>query len=363
MRRENLHANKTVDIDKPNTYLNLDSEDMLKKLNEFPSLCRQAWDLAMHMDLPPVFTGIDKVVILGMGGSAIGGDLVSSLALAESHVPITVCRGYDLPAYVNDRTLVIANSYSGNTEETLSCFEQSIKSRAKILVMTTGGKLKARADSLGIPVFTYNYKSQPRAALPFSFMPLLCFMQKLRLVREISAEVNEMIDTLWQQQENYRAGMPLVRNEAKKLASELRGSLAVIYGAETVSEVAHRWKTQINENSKTWAFYEVIPELNHNSIVGYEFPSDFSNRVFVVMLSSSFLSPRVQIRYDVVGRLLNKAGVKFKTVSVSSSNRLSEMTSLILLGDYVSYYLALLNGVDPTPIPTIDYLKEELSKK
>ena len=358
-----MSTDKIVDLDKPASYRVLDSDDMLRKLNEFPSLCRQAWDLAMQMDLPPEFTGIDKVVILGMGGSAIGGDLVSSLALTESHVPISVCRGYDLPAYVSDHTLVIANSYSGNTEETLSCFEQAVKSKAKILVMTTGGKLKARADSLNMPVFTYNYKSQPRAALPFSFMPLLCFIQKLGLVREITAEVDEMIKALRRQQENYEADMPLINNEAKKLASALRGYLAVIYGAETISEVAHRWKTQINENSKTWAFYEVIPELNHNSIVGYEFPADIRNKVFVVMLVSSFFSSRVQIRYDVVGRLLNKAGIRFKTVSVSSSNRLSEMMSLILLGDYVSYYLALLNGVDPTPIPTIDYLKEELSRK
>ncbi len=358
-----MDTQRAVDLDNPATYHSLDRDDMLKKIKEFPSLCQQAWDMAMQFDLPEELKDIDKVVLLGMGGSAIGGDLVSSLALIESQVPVMVYRGYNLPAYVDKHTLVIANSYSGNTEETLACFEQSLKTNAMKLAMTTGGKLKELASNHGIPVFSYDYKSPPRAALPYSFMPLLCFMKKLGLLRDKNIDIREMISALRQQQANISEEVPRGKNEAKKLACDLQGRLAVIYGAETVAEVAHRWKTQINENSKAWAFYEVFPELNHNSVVGYEFPPAVSNRVLVIILSSSFLNPRVQLRYEIVSRMLEKANIDFRTVNGAGNSHLGEMMSLVLLGDYISYYLALLNGVDPTPVRSIDYLKEELAGK
>ena len=358
-----MKARNAIDLDNPATYRSLDRQDMLKRISAFPSLCRQAWDMAVQFALPDNFSDIDKVVVLGMGGSAIGGDLVGALTLAESHVPVFVCRSYSLPAFVNDRTLVVASSYSGNTEETLACFEQSLNTMARKLAMTTGGKLKELADSRNIPVFSYNYKSQPRAALPFSFMPLLCFMKKLGFLRVQDSDIDEMFSALREQQDGIGENVPLANNEAKKIARDLQGRLAVIYGAEAVAEAAHRWKTQINENSKAWAFYEVFPEMNHNSVVGYEFPPEINNRVLVIMLASSFFTPRVQLRYEIVSRMLQKANIDFRTVHGCGKTRLSEMMSLVLLGDYISYYLALLNHTDPTPVRTIDYLKEKLAGK
>jgi glucose/mannose-6-phosphate isomerase len=358
-----MNTQKRVDLDNPTTYSPLDRDGMLRKIKEFPSLCQQAWDLAMQFDLPKDFIDFDKVVVLGMGGSAIGGDLVSSIALMGSHVPIMVSRGYDLPGYVDKHTLVIANSYSGNTEETLTCYEQSLKTDARKLAITTGGKLKQIALGNGTPVFLYDYKSPPRAALPYSFMPLLCFLTKLRILDERNFNIKEMILALQTQQEQISEDIPLGKNEAKKLAADLQGHLAVIYGAETLTEVAHRWKTQINENSKAWAFYETFPELNHNSVVGYEFPTILTKNIFVVMLVSSFFNSRVQLRYDIVSRMLETAKINFRTAHSYGNNRLNEMMSLVLLGDYVSYYLALLNETDPTPVRTIDHLKEELAGK
>jgi glucose/mannose-6-phosphate isomerase len=156
--------------------------------------------------------------------------------------------------------------------------------------------------------------------------------------------------------------VPFAANAAKQLASALHGRLAVVYGAETVSEVAHRWKTQVNENSKAWCFHEIFPEMNHNAVVGYTFPSEFNSRVMVLMLSSSFMSPRVRVRYEVVTSLLEKAGIEFKIVPGKGNTPASEMMGLVLLGDYVSYYLALLNGVDPTPVTAIDFLKAQLAR-
>jgi glucose/mannose-6-phosphate isomerase len=194
-------------------------------------------------------------------------------------------------------------------------------------------------------------------------MPLLYFMKKLGFLREHNTDIDEMVLALRQQQASIREDVPLVKNEAKQLARSLQGRLAVIYGAETVAEAAHRWKTQINENSKAWAFHEVFPEMNHNSVVGFEFPPAINNRILVIMLASPFFTPRVQLRYEIVSRMLGKANIDFKTVHGCGNSRLSEMVSLVLLGDYISYYLALLNGTDPTPVRTIDYLKEELAGK
>jgi glucose/mannose-6-phosphate isomerase len=358
-----MDLRKTVDLDDPASYKDLDRSDMLGRIRDFPALCRRAWEMGEAFELPSHYSGVDEVLILGMGGSAIGGDLIGSLALDASRVPVSVCRGYRLPAYVDAHTLVIASSYSGNTEETLACFEQSLATEARMLAITSGGRLARMAEDRGIPVFRYSYDSPPRAALPFSFMPLFSFMGKLGLLRQDGGNVVEdILSSLQSQHDITNESVPLARNPAKQLASNLHGRVAVVYGAETVAEVAHRWKTQINENSKAWCFHEVFPEMNHNAVVGYSFPAAFNSQVMVVMLSSSFLSPRVRVRYEVVSRLLRTAGISFKVMQGKGSSAVAEMMGLVLLGDYVSYYLALLNGVDPSPVTAIDFLKAELAR-
>lgn len=357
-----METQHMTDLDAPETYKALDPQGMLHRIHEFPAQCEQAWDMAMKFSLPAQYSRVDKVVVIGMGGSAIGGDLLSTLAMSESRLPVLTVRGYSLPAYVDNRTLVIASSYSGNTEETLACFEQSIKAGAKNLAITTGGKLRALAEQNNVPLFVFDYKAQPRAALPFSFLTVLCFMQRLGFIGDKSDDVREMMAVLRQLSIAVSESVPLSSNYAKQLARDLFRRLAVIYGADTVSEVAHRWKTQINENSKAWAFYEVFPELNHNAVVGYQFPAELSSQVLVLMLRTANLPKPVELRYQVTARLLERAGVAYRLIDGQGNTRLSQMMSLILLGDYVSYYLALLYGTDPTPVKAIDYLKAELAR-
>jgi glucose/mannose-6-phosphate isomerase len=327
-----------------------------------PRLCQQAWQMAMDFDLPQNYTNIDKVVILGMGGSAIGGDLVSSLALSEAKLPILIHRDYNLPAFIDAKTLVIASSYSGMTEETLSSFEQALDTKSKKLAITTGGKLKTMAEKRNVPVFSFAYKAPPRAALPFSFMPILCFLQRLGFISDKSSDVAETVPVLQQLSRETNEGVPLPQNPAKQLASKLHGHLAVIYGADIVSEVAHRWKTQLNENSKAWAFYEVFPELNHNSVVGYQFPTELASKIVVVLLGSALLPKPIQLRYQVTCQLLEQAKVDYQIVDGKGTSPLSQIMSLVLFGDYTSYYLAILNKIDPTPVKAIDFLKEQLAK-
>ncbi len=336
---------------------------MLDRISETPQQCQQAWQMAMKFDLPQDYSKVDKVVILGMGGSAIGGDLVASLVVSEAKLPILVYRGYDLPAFTDAKTLVIASSYSGMTEEILSSFEQALETDSKKLAITTGGKLKSMAEERNVPVFGFDYKAQPRAALAFSFLPILGFLQRLGFLSDKSADVAETVEVLQKLAQRINETVLLSHNPAKQLANRLYGRLLVIYGAGIVSEVAHRWKTQLNENSKLWTFYEVSPELNHNAVVGYQFPSELANKIMVVLLRSTFLQRRIQLRYQVTCQLLDQAKVGYQFVDGDGTSPLSQMMSLVLFGDYVSYYLAILYKIDPTPVKAIAYLKEQLAKE
>jgi glucose/mannose-6-phosphate isomerase len=349
-------------LDDPQLFKQYDPEGMLTHLHQMPQLCREAWQRAMNFDLPQDYASTDRVVILGMGGSAIGGDLVAGLVLSEAKLPIIVRRDYELPRFTNARTLVIASSYSGNTEETLTAFEQALKTEAKKLVITTGGKLKNMAQEKDIPIFSFDYKAPPRAALPYSVMPILCFLQRLGFISNKSKDIDEAVSVLQQLSLKIKGDVPQPQNPAKQLASRLYNHLPVVYGAGITSEVARRWKTQFNENSKAWAFYEVFSELNHNAVVGYQFPKELATRIVVVMLRSTRLPERIRLRYQITCQLLEKARVSYQIVDGQGKYPLSQIMSLVLFGDYTSYYLAMLYKTDPSPVKAIDFLKEKLAE-
>jgi glucose/mannose-6-phosphate isomerase len=351
-----------INLDSLNIYRQRDPDNMLARIKELPVQCQQAWQTVMDFELPSDYTDVDKVIILGMGGSAIGGDLVRSLALSEAGIPILVHRDYGLPSFVDERTLVIASSYSGNTEETLSGFEPSLKTKAKKLVMTTGGKLGELARANNLPVYKIDYKAQPRAALGFSFLPTLGVLQKLGFINDKSADVNETVQVLEKLSAKLDEKSPLAANPAKQLAQRLYSKLPVIYGAGILAEAAHRWKTQVNENGKAWAFYEVFPELNHNATVGFPFPPEVVERLHVVLLRSPLFNERVKLRYEVTSELLKRAGVAYEYVDSVGESPLSQMMSTVMMGDFTSYYLAILYKVDPSPVEVINYLKDRLAK-
>ena len=351
-----------VDLDNASVYRQYDKSGMLNHLHGFPEQCQKAWEKVLKFELPREYTKISNVIIAGMGGSAIGGDIVRPLALAESKLPVRVHRDYGLPAFVDESTLVIASSYSGNTEETLSAFTESLKTRARKLAITSGGKLKHLAENEGIPAFVIDYQAPPRAALPHSLIPLVGIFQKLGLLGDKSADVQEAVDILKKLSRDLIETKPLASNPAKQLAAKLWERIAVIYGAEMLTEVAQRWKGEFNENSKAWAFFESFPELNHNAVVGYEFPIEAKEKIFVLMLRSSSLHPRNLLRYDVTAKLLARAGIAHEFAEARGKSALAQVLSLILLGDYSSFYLAMLNEVDPTSIDAINFIKQYLAR-
>lgn len=351
-----------VDLDNPLIYQQIDKLGMLNHLQQFPEQCGWAWEKVLRLELPREYKGIDKVIILGMGGSAIGGEIVRCLTLAESKAPVWVHRDYELPLFVDDDTLVIASSYSGNTEETLSAFTKSLKTPAKKLVITAGGRLKELAEKDDIPIFVIDYQAPPRMAFPHSFIPLVGIFQKLGLLRDKSADIKETLQVLRKLQGDFVETTPLVSNPAKQLATRLRGHIVVVYGGGILSAVAQRWKTQFNENGKTWAFFELFPELSHNAVVGYEFPSEVKERIFVVLLPSPLLHPRSLLHYEATAKLLAQEGIKHEFVEATGGGALAQVMSLVLLGDYLSCYLAILNKIDPALIDSIDFVKNYLAR-
>jgi glucose/mannose-6-phosphate isomerase len=352
----------TVDLDDAALLESTDPEKMGKRISELPAQCREARPLAQKHSLPEDYGRAEAIVILGLGGSAIGGDLVRALVLDECRVPIFVNRDYDLPAFVNRRTLVVASSYSGNTEETLAAFRASLERRAMTLAITTGGQLEEICRQNDLPLITFDYESQPRAALGYSLVLFLTVLQQLGYVTHSSMHLDEAIEAMERLQAQIAPPVPERSNPAKQLAVRIEGRLPVFYGAGHLAEVARRWKCQLNENSKSWAFWELFPELNHNAVVGYEFPESLARFVRVLMLASNLYPARHQVRMEVTGEILAQKGIAHEMIHVQGKSHLSQVLWAIHFGDFVSYYLAALHGADPTPVATIAYLKQRLAQ-
>ncbi len=341
----------------------LDADHMLDRIEELPQQCAAAWEQCDQLRLPWEPDTFDQVILAGMGGSAIGGALLQGLVADECCIPLTVVRDYTLPAFAGGpNTLVVACSYSGNTEETLSCFKQAVARETAALAVTTGGKLSSLARRAGAPVVRFDYESQPRAALGFSFTLLLGVAHQLGLIRDPSSDLAEGVEVMEAWQSQLRIEVPKEQNEAKQMAAQIHGALPVTYGAGFLGPVANRWKTQLNENAKHWAFFEILPELNHNSVVGLGVPMDARDLAVVLLLRSSLDSPRIQERWDVTLELLTQEGVSAAAVKGRGESKLAQMLSLIHFGDYVSYYLAVCNEVDPTPVENIRFLKRRLAE-
>jgi glucose/mannose-6-phosphate isomerase len=350
----------TTPLDDPGLYDRLDPTGLGRRIWELPEQCLRAWNQATELVLPDHYADVSNVVIVGMGGSAIGGDLLADLASQERSLPIAVCRDYSIPTYVGADSLVIVSSYSGNTEETLSACRGAIERGAKVLASTTGGQLEQIARREGIPLFSIDYVGEPRAALGYSFIVPLVVLQRLGLIAPKNEDMEEAVEGMYYLSDRLRPETPARDNPAKELAEALHGRLIVVYSGGILSGVAWRWKTQFNENSKAFAFVELLPEADHNAVVGFQWPRPVNRKVYGVMLNALSLHPRVKLRYQVTGELLKKARIEFRTVDGVGKGAMAQMMSAVLFGDYTSYYLAMLNGQDPSPVPTIDYLKGRL---
>ena len=337
-----------------------DPEDMLGRIKELPKQIQGAWQVTRAAQLPPAYGDVRNITVIGMGGSAIGGDLAAALLADELKVPMSVHRDYGLPAFIGRDSLVIASSYSGNTEETLSAFEEARKRGAKVLALTTGGTLATQARAANYPVVTFSYKARPRATLGYSLGLVLGSLARLGLTRDLSADIDAAIADLAKLEERVHEGART--NDAKKLAIQLYGRVIFAYGAGVMGVMARRVKGQWNENAKNWSAYDVMSELNHNAVVGFPNPQIAREAITVLLLRSDRDNPRHKIRFDVTRELLDRASIQHKSLQFGGTNLLSEVLQMTLFTDYVSFYVALLNGADPSPNTAIDYLKDRLAK-
>lgn len=304
-----------------------------------------------------------QIVVSGMGGSAIGGDILRTYAASKAKIPVVVVRDYSVPAFVNQDTLFLAVSYSGNTEETLSAYSQAREKKASIICITTGGKLKDWAQEDGYGVVGIPAGLVPRAATGYLFAPLVLLLEELGIVAGARQELEETVTVLRGMRDNLQPSVPASTNQAKMIARELKDSLPVIWGTSGISEVAAlRWKAQINENAKCPAYYNVFPELNHNEIVGFEVPPQLLSSMSCIILKDQYDHERVKRRIEISKGMIKERVKSIVEVNSQGESYLARFYSLVYIGDYASVYLALEYGINPTPVAVIDYLKAELAK-
>ncbi|MDF1545844.1 MAG: bifunctional phosphoglucose/phosphomannose isomerase [bacterium] len=311
------------------------------------------------------FTDIKNIVVAGMGGSAIGGDLVRSFLRDKLQIPFEICRHYELPEYVDDESLVIISSYSGNTEETLSALDDALGRKAMLAAISTGGMLNEVSELNDIPLGMIPAGMQPRAALGYSFAMLVLFLEKIGLVNGAASNIELVADKLKGYRDSYIEDYPAEKNMAKKLAGRLHGKLPVIYSGPTlIDTVGVRWKGQICENSKMLAFANQFAEFNHNELVGwFKDTKEISPNLIVVVLRDLSDHAQIKARMDIVKDIIEELEVEVIDIYSRGDDPLERVFSLIQLGDFVSYYLAVLREVDPSPVDVIQTLKGKLAER
>ncbi|RME87772.1 MAG: bifunctional phosphoglucose/phosphomannose isomerase [Anaerolineae bacterium] len=352
-----------MNLDDLSSIRELDTQNMLTEIDGLPEQLATAWSLGTSFEEFVAGDGrIEHVVIAGMGGSAIGGDLLAAYLAPTARVPVLVHRDYGLPAFAHGaKTLVIASSHSGNTEETLDAFETALERGCRALAICTGGELARRANEKNVPLWTFEHKGQPRAAVGFSFGLLLAALARLNLTPDPEDDLRAAVDAMRTQQEALRADVPVIRNPAKRLAGQLIGRWVVVMASGYLAPVARRWKTQINELAKAAATFETLPEADHNTLAGLLQPSEvLSSRAAALFLRAPSDHPRNHLRIELTQQAFMLEGVSTDFVDAHGDTPLAHMWTTLHFGDYVAYYLAISYGVDPTPVEALQSLKQML---
>jgi glucose/mannose-6-phosphate isomerase len=352
---------------------NLDDAKLIEKVDQarmreiiagFPEQCRQAFRLGRDFSLPADFGDIKNIVFCGMGGSAVGAEIINCYLRNEIKAPITINKEYSLPRFLNKDSLVVVVSYSGNTEETLSAYKEAQNRQAKMIILTSGGRLADLAGKDGHPCLLIPKGLPPRGALAFLSFPVLAIFSRMRLIEDKEKEVEETISLLERlKKESLGVEIQTQSNPAKKLAKQLCNNFCVIYGAsEHLGGVVTRWRGQLAENSKQLASSHVLPEMNHNEIVGWQHPGKLLKKFVVLFLRDSQDHPQVKKRIEISKEILQKEDVLVEQIHSRGKSLLARTFSLIYVGDFVSLYLAVLNAENPTPVKRIDYLKRRLKE-
>lgn len=342
----------------------LDKANMLSSIRMLAHQVSDAWEKFPSATIPESFKEAKNVIIAGMGGSALGGRIIDALIIDRARVPIEVFTEYHIPGYVGTDTLVVVSSYSGNTEETLKDLDEATGKKAMVFGITTGGKLAARIKEEHIPGFVfdplYNPSNQPRMALGYSIASILALLFHSGLMAVTNEELQEIGDSIKDFILEFDPETPEKDNLAKMLARKLHGKIPVLIASEHMIGSSHAMKNQLNENSKTFSFIFDIPELNHHLMEGLRNPAPAKQYLHFLFVESALYSPLVRKRYPITREVVGKNEVELDIYKLRSAKKHLQIFELLVLGSYISFYLAMLYGIDPSPIPWVDYFKERL---
>jgi glucose/mannose-6-phosphate isomerase len=340
-----VSATKATVLDDPAAMRRADPSGVLAAVASFPAQVADGWRISRSLELS--WDRPRSVALLGMGGSAIGGDLVKGIWSDRLSVPLEVVRGYDLPAWVGSDTLVIASSYSGSTEETISAFTAALERRCPVAVITTGGPLGEVARRAALPLATFTGAGSPRASVGYSMAIVAGLLERVGVLALEEAEIAAAVETAMAMAARCGPDVPTVGNPAKQLAWALVDRLVVIAASGALAPVAR--------------LVEELPEATHNTVVGFEQPESTRDHLFVVFLTAASDHPRNDRRAQLIADLLETGHIAHQTITVDGEGRLAQALSAIVLGDHVSVYVAFMYGIDPNPVDVIDHIKARLA--
>ncbi|MDG6229649.1 MAG: bifunctional phosphoglucose/phosphomannose isomerase [Candidatus Thermoplasmatota archaeon] len=350
-------------LEEPTHIDEIDKDHMIDLLHCFPEHIEESRDIIQQSNIPKIYN-IQQIIFTGMGGSAISGDIIQSYLREKLNIPIIVNRTYDLPKWANKHTLVIAQSYSGNTEETLSSFKLAHQRSCPLISISSGGKLKEYCQRRETPFIQIPSGYPPRSATGYL---LFCGLFSLKasgiLQTQIDVDINETIQDLKEMRKKIHKDVPLTENCAKQLAIQIGETIPQIYGWGPYGPIAKRWATQFNENSKLIARYDTVPECNHNDIVGWAGHPSASQYFTCILLRDPKLETiQMKARLEFMKRLLQEISLGVIEVEAQGKSILAKMMHLMYLGDYISCYTAVQRQIDPSPVAIITQLKEALDK-
>jgi len=330
---------------------------MYRKMNEYIEEFAQQMEQALEIGGGAAFTQRDRtftnIMVIGLGGSGIGGTITAQLLKDELSIPLNVNKDYELPAYIDERTLLIASSYSGNTEETVSAMEVALKKGAEVCCVTSGGKVLAMAKEHGLNYIQIPSGIPPRGSYGLNSPQLLFHLHRYGLIGDSwLGQLKKTIDLL---NENDAA----IRTEAKAIADRIHGTIPIIYADSSFNGVCVRIRQQINENSKQLCWHHVFPEMNHNELVGW---AGGDERVSVLLMRSEQDHTRTSMRMDLCKKIFAESAKDVVEVMAKGDSIIERSYYMIYVGDWISWYLSELNGVDAVEVDIIDYLKGELAK-
>jgi glucose/mannose-6-phosphate isomerase len=362
-QKNKFEEGNRMNLDNIEHFRALDSLDMYGEIHNLPDQLRSAWELGSDLTLPDA-RGLQRIVIAGMGGSAIGADLVASYVEPNCKIPLVLVRDYKLPVWASGpETLVIASSHSGNTEETLEAFAQARQNGCRLLVLSTGGKLAESAREVNAPVWQFEHKGQPRAAVGFSFGLLLAVVHRLGFIEDPSTEIASAVAAMQEQQAYLAAESPVERNPAKRMAGQLYGRWITVMASDYLNPVARRWKGQMSEIAKAWAQFEFLPEADHNTLAGIENPEEILSKMMILFLQAPSNHPRNRLRLELTRKTFMAEGLATDFVNAKGDNPLAHIWTSLHFGDYSAFYLAMAYEVDPTPIEALLHFKAAMKER